>query len=549
MTTSGKRGVAIGLAVLAVLAVGSWLHDDAYITLRTVSNLLDGHGMRWNVAERVQTFTHPLWLFVLTATSAITGSFFWGAIVPGLLLSAATLLIVVGRARGGLADGAIAVFLLLASKAYYDYASSGLEDPLTRLLVLSAILYSAGRAGEGAQLVPLTALASLATLCRPEAPLLFLPTLVGAWRSRSSRLAWPRLLLAVLPVVLWAGFALSYFGSPFPNTAFAKLGSGVPRVGLLLQGILYLGDSLSRDPLTLVTLVLCSVFAWRSGDSAARRWLAGAWLYLAYVVWIGGDYMSGRFLGLPLLMTVGACFCLGAPSSRQRRALGTALVVCLLARLVTAGLQPQVNSVGIGDERRIYSPFSGLLNGAVAQLAVDRDLRSEWPTHPWRFQGEELRRARTPVTVFPFVGMLGFFAGAEVHVVDPMGLTDGLLARLPGRVCATFNWPGSEAWRPGHFERSLPDGYLALLESGRGQLSDVDLERARARIELITRAELYSGERLRAILEQLGGASRREISSYVRRHPEVVCDERARAGTVGAMLKRASSKDRVSEGS
>ena len=52
-----------GLALLwfaGCVLCAAWVADDAFITLRTVDNLLAGYGPRWNVVERVQTYTHPL---------------------------------------------------------------------------------------------------------------------------------------------------------------------------------------------------------------------------------------------------------------------------------------------------------------------------------------------------------------------------------------------------------------------------------------------------------------------------------------------------------
>jgi hypothetical protein len=43
------------------------MSDDAYITLRTVDNWVNGRGLVWNTAERVQTYTHPLWMLLLSA--------------------------------------------------------------------------------------------------------------------------------------------------------------------------------------------------------------------------------------------------------------------------------------------------------------------------------------------------------------------------------------------------------------------------------------------------------------------------------------------------
>jgi arabinofuranosyltransferase len=42
----------------------SWIGDDAFITMRVVDNLSHGYGLVWNTGERVQVFSHPLWLFL-----------------------------------------------------------------------------------------------------------------------------------------------------------------------------------------------------------------------------------------------------------------------------------------------------------------------------------------------------------------------------------------------------------------------------------------------------------------------------------------------------
>jgi hypothetical protein len=43
-----------------VLIRTAWICDDAYITFRTIDNFINGYGLRWNIAERVQTYTNPL---------------------------------------------------------------------------------------------------------------------------------------------------------------------------------------------------------------------------------------------------------------------------------------------------------------------------------------------------------------------------------------------------------------------------------------------------------------------------------------------------------
>jgi arabinofuranosyltransferase len=54
----------LGMA-LTELFLSAWLSDDALITVRSVLNLISGYGPSFNLDERVQSFTHPLWFLLL----------------------------------------------------------------------------------------------------------------------------------------------------------------------------------------------------------------------------------------------------------------------------------------------------------------------------------------------------------------------------------------------------------------------------------------------------------------------------------------------------
>ncbi len=64
---------ALAALFLLVLVRTAWVCDDAFITFRTVDNWLNGYGLRWNVAERVQSFTHPLWMLLYAVPYAVSG--------------------------------------------------------------------------------------------------------------------------------------------------------------------------------------------------------------------------------------------------------------------------------------------------------------------------------------------------------------------------------------------------------------------------------------------------------------------------------------------
>ena len=79
-TSTFLRVSLLGLFTI-VLVRTAWMHDDAYITLRTVDNLVSGFGPRWNVSERVQAYTHPLWMFLLALPYSVTARVLYAAVL------------------------------------------------------------------------------------------------------------------------------------------------------------------------------------------------------------------------------------------------------------------------------------------------------------------------------------------------------------------------------------------------------------------------------------------------------------------------------------
>ena len=75
----------VGLALITVVVFrNAWVCDDAYITFRTSFHLVEGYGLRWNIAERVQTYTNPLWMFVMALAYLVTNEFFYTCLALGL---------------------------------------------------------------------------------------------------------------------------------------------------------------------------------------------------------------------------------------------------------------------------------------------------------------------------------------------------------------------------------------------------------------------------------------------------------------------------------
>lgn len=448
-------GLALMLLFAIVVTKDAWLSDDAFITLRSIDNFWNGYGLRWNVIERVQPYTHPLWMLLLGVVYGVTREPHLTTLAVSLVLTGAVVWLLCRRLT--LAGRAFALLTLAGSRAFVDYSTSGLENPLSHLLLTAFWLIAlTDEPASRRRLLTLATLASLSMLSRLDLVLLTAPGLiVEIFRSRRAlraREAIAVLAIASTPLVLWHLFALIYYGFLFPNSAYAKLGTGLSSSLLMAQGLRYLSESLRADPLTLLTIAAAiPVALWRRTAATTALAFAVA-LYVGYVVRAGGDFMSGRFLTPPFLCAV-ILVAMRLPASR-RRVVSAALVTAALVSLAVPASPLRMrrppteaddirNEHGIADERGVHYPSMGF-------VPVLRGLRHT--DHMWANPRFGVPR----VWAIGAIGVLGFTAGPGFHGIDPLALADPLLARL--------DVPPGAAWRIGHFERKLPDGYEETLQ-------------------------------------------------------------------------------------
>src|SRR5262249_15188784 len=373
----------LALTFLAVLIRTAWLSDDALITLRTLLNVTHGFGLRFNIDERVQTYTHPLWLAVLAAAYYVTFNVYFAAFLSSVLVSMYAFWMAISRAATTWQAAALVVILLF-SRAFVDFSTSGLENPLSYVLLAWFVFTFVQADEEPARarrlLTRLWLLASFLYLTRPDDVILVAPMLAMAtWRLRRSG-AIRAALVGLMPAVLWTLFAIVYYGFPFPNTAYAKLATGVDPAELRTQGVLYLIDSLDRDPLTLTTIAFAVILAVKQRQRTAMALAAGLVFYLGYVVSIGGDFMAGRFVAVPFF---GAALLVGWLAEGPRSFWIAAAV--LFAALGSAGSHlPLWSNSGFGDsankasgiidERGVYFHTKSLVH---AKRATFRE--PDWP--------------------------------------------------------------------------------------------------------------------------------------------------------------------------
>jgi arabinofuranosyltransferase len=462
------KSVLLGLLLvvfLGVLVKTAWLCDDAYITFRTIDNFNSGYGLRWNVTERVQVFTHPLWMFLLSSVYHYTQEIYYSAIVVSILISAiATGLVAFGTARTR-AAGVLAVSVLILSVSFVDFSTSGLENPLTHLLL----------------------------------PLFFLVAMrVDKLRGLGA------MTLGLVPFALWAVFSLFYYGFLFPNTAYAKLQTGVARADLVAQGFHYLIHSAKTDPLIPLCLAAGGLAAWANRSRRSGALLVGLVCYLSYIVMIGGDFMAGRFASPVLFgsaLLVSRIDLGRVPRLAYAGTFAALIGVGLLAagyRTWGADDEQILDRSGIADERRVYYRDLGLLQ------VIGREGP---PEHPWARKGLELRADNEPVVQLAGgVGLMGFYAGPVAHILDVHGVCDPLLARLPA----------NPDWRIGHFVREPRIDYIHSLQAGRNLIVDRDLSRYYEKLFLITRGKLFDRRRLVEIARFNLGRNNSLLDGYLK---------------------------------
>ncbi|MBI9043017.1 MAG: glycosyltransferase family 39 protein [Anaerolineaceae bacterium] len=516
--------VSIILMVFTILILRrAWVSEDAYITFRTIDNFVNGYSLTWNAGERVQAYTHPLWMFFNSIFYIFTHEVFLTSIFVSIIVSLAAIILAVRLAHS--TTSAIAGIILLSlSNAYVDYATSGLENPMTHLLlVIFLILFYRGQENTGKNalrnLFFLSMLSSLALVNRMDTVLLYMPALIYAFIKTPNKWKAVGVFIAgQIPFIFWELFSILYYGFPFPNTAYAKLNTGIPAAAIVRQGLFYLLNSIVRDPLTMVTVFAGCLSAWFSRNR--KDWVvsAGIVLYVLYVIKIGGGFMSGRFLTAIFLAAVILLMRLDINRFKKIEVyslIGALLLLGVLAPLPTYQLSasddfPRVDQNGIADERLWYFEDMSLAN--ISRFEKMPKVLGRYTGIEARVEAENMKDLF--IAVRKNTGAFGYYAGPGVYIVDYLALSDPLLARLPAI--------RDVGWRIGHFERIVPEGYLSSVYHGKGMLEDEKLSAYYEQLVIITRGSLFSKERLKAIWGMNIGKFDDLIDYQIYRYPDQV---------------------------
>lgn len=479
----------------------AWISDDAIITFRVVENFLAGYGLGYNPFVRVQAFTHPLWMFSISFVywierlfiPGLPNALFFVTSLLSVFVSVAALYLLLTRiSRPNLFSIGLATLTLSLSNSFIDYSTSGLENPLTHLLLVIFIIVFLA---ESPNFLLLAFVSSLIMLNRIDAFVLVAPALLYAWWVSPQRKdSLIKILMGFIPILLWEVFSLMYFGFPVPNTAFAKLSTGVPNSALIFQGLDYLLNSINWDPILFFTIGLAGVTLYLQRNWKQIFLFAGVLLYLVYVVKIGGDFMAGRFLTAPLLVATAILSCQFAGRRMQLANLGIILffgVFSLRSPLWSSNMvlylpeYPISDRNQVSDQRLHYFGIErkGQYNSFIENGFRDDELGSQFAGREWRFTGYQ------QVSIADALGKPGYGKGPNIYMIDNYALADPILARLPA-----MEWEMA-----GHFRREIPEGYIETLISEENLITDPSLALYYSKLQVLITGPIWNWNRMTEI--------------------------------------------------
>jgi len=486
--------IILGLAIcfyFFMLIFTSWISDDAYITFRTVDNFLNGFGLRWNVIERVQSYTHPLWMFCILGITFFIKNIYLGTTILSFIFSLLTIYLIVLKVSHSKLNGIVTVFALGFSKAFIDYSTSGLENPLSYFLItLFFICFLKYNKLEIKQICKLSFIASLIMLNRLDLSLILFPSflyfLFLLQKNKKLFKGMLFILAGFTPLIIWELFSVIYYGFPFPNTAYAKLGVFIPLKDLVKQGFFYFRNSILWDPLTLFVIFSGIIVTFTMKNKKKQLIAIGILLYLFYVLKIGGDFMTGRFFAVPFLCSL--LIISGENFSKKTVYIFSFFVFVFGFYQIFHTFNVNAKNFhkfdhGIADERLYYFEGSGL---------IPCSKRGFSPVHKRITAGKKVKELGLKVVTKGAVGMFGYYAGADIYVVDKYGLCDPLLARIPKM---------EYYWRIGHLVHLPPAGYYNTLETGKNCIFDSNLNLYYEKLSKVVRGQIFSTNRFKTIVQ------------------------------------------------
>ena len=396
------------LAIFAVLAYHlNFTQDDAYISYRYAANYLDGHGLVYNIGERVEGFTNFGWTIYLILLGVLKLDYIVWSKITGFLCGVGVVVLTYAIARRLLRDNAIwfaaaAACLAGASQSLAYWSPAGLETAAFTLAAMFSLYWYLKRS-------PLLGFGLLmAVWIRPEGAVVAGVLIVAeAIESRG----WPRFSLtcalgAFLFSLPWVVFKLLYYKSILPNPFYAKTSFNL---GQFMNGLEYTGQFASDYPIYAAAFAAALVMSFgRRLSGVGRTVMVFAGLYSLYVLLVGGDVLKVHRFHLPVIGPL-------------------AVLVVLVLNHVTARLPRKTQVLVVVLFLIAALPVTYILpRGFVEHYNFNEKAFTE----KMQFKAREMKQS-DPHNFSVAVATIGIF-GYELlghEIIDMLGLTDSTIAR------------------------------------------------------------------------------------------------------------------------
>jgi len=479
--------------VFILLISGYYVCDDAVISFVVAENIFQGFGPVYNIDERVQIQTNPMWTFILSLLRGFTGEYHYTSMLLSMVSVAGILILSRKIYKNQLSIVLLALTFIL-SKAVFAFIGSGLEVPLSLLLIFIsiALLFNSDN------IFYITLVCSLAVVNRLDLALVTFPIALSALifidkvplKKRVSQF-----FLGGTPILAWLLFATIYYGSPLPNTYFAKVGGlTFPLSEYLWSGFAYYKAAFQRDFFSLFIMTLSIFLLFNSKFKSWRYFTVflGMTLYLLYIFKTGGDQMFPRLLAVPTFL--GSILAIKLLDDEYINDLLLSRFFTIVIIAITISVSSPYSPLRLFFLADQSNKYIGKTNKIFDDVFIHDFQLSWWHSRMFGHKGRwHPTPAKNTQRIFVAEGLAGyppFEWGPGLINIDPLGLGDPLLARLPAK---------NKRFKPGHNPRKIPNGYLQSRLLNQNLIEDKSLHVYYDILRGIIQGPLFTPKRLRDI--------------------------------------------------
>jgi arabinofuranosyltransferase len=505
LTDKDRFGLISIIVFVLIITAMAWQSDDAYHAYIMAKNLVDGYGFVYNIGERATASSCPLFTLVVAAGYFVFRNMFLVSLLICVIFSTAAYVIVIRSFCKDRKQVILAFITMVGSTCFICYTTSGLENCM--LFFLAALFlkyYFAGKTYNARRMLALALLISLIAMTRMDAVLMFIPMILWVFLARRQDVSFGKAvalgITGLLPFILWEVFATWYYGFPFPNTAYVKLGTAIPVREYLVRGIQYFLTSLSFDPVLLLVPLYAAVMVFIVRKAEYSICIMGVILYICYVFYIGGDFMVGRhFTVLFLISLISVLWLINNEELQEvlksrivksyTVVITAGLIFSYAARPVTDQYLFNYGSSPIADERGGYFKYTSLYNNAMSYFRTGEMVIRD----AWNESGvDELRENGSNAGLLIMVPGVTAYYNQDLYLSDLYALGDPFLSKLPA--------VREDNWRIGHMWREAPVGYDETVLQDKNLIENDSLREYYDVIRLITRGPLWDRERMKAVI-------------------------------------------------